>query len=200
MSKLNTFFDNKADAFRHPVLTFLENIPAENVKVDVVRPRDTLGFKAARIYLRILDGPPSEYAWDDELNAALVAKGIKAVSPESEKVRFALGLRFGFKRVELRFGDGFFNAVLGKVVREKFAGLPEIDDVLRDVHTDQPFMGGNGYENCRDMIEKVIGDRAMELIGLNYPMTQAEEILAGAMALYLDERFTVTDRRRLGWT
>jgi hypothetical protein len=206
MSKLNSFFEIKGESFRHPLLTFLSKVPGRHAEIEVVRPKDMLGFKAAKIGLHLTseDGspqPPTEYAWDDDLNAALVAMGVKSISPDNEKTRFALGLRAGFKRAESRFGDGFFNAVLGLVVKEDgFADHPEVGGILQDVHTNAPHMGGNGYSDCREMITKAISDRAHELVGrLKYTQEQAQEILAGAMARYLDERFTVTDRRRLGW-
>src|SRR5437868_325491 len=104
MSKIDSFFEKKSEMFRHPLLAFLEKARAERVAIEVVRPDDVLGFKAAKIYLHLtVDGkaqPPAEYAWDDELNAALVTRGIRAVSTDNEKIRFGLGLRFGFKRAE----------------------------------------------------------------------------------------------------
>ena len=206
MSKLDSFFEKKSETFRHPLLSFLDKAHAERVAIEVERPQDVLGFKAAKIYLHlVVDGreqPPAEYAWDDELNAALVGRGIKAVSVDNEKVRFGLGLRFGFKRSESRFGDGFFNSVLVIVVKEGgFAEHPDVADILKDVHTNKPHMSGNGYGDCYEMITKAISDRANELVdSLRYGKDEAREILSGAMARYLDERFTVTNRRRLGWT
>jgi len=34
---------------------------------------------------------------------------------------------------------------------------------------------------------------------LDYSQQDAEGILAGALAYYLDERFSITDGRKLGW-
>jgi len=205
MSKLNSFFGSKGSKFSHPLLTFLEGIQADRKEIEVSRPKDTLGFKAAKIYLHITadekQQPPAEYAWDDELNAHLVTSGIRSITADNEKMRFALGLRFGFKRAESRFGDGFFNAVLAMVVREEgFAEHQEVKRILNYVSTDQPYMDGNGYSDCREMIERAIGDQANSLVkDLKYTLEQAEDILAGAMAKYLDERFSVSDRERLGW-
>jgi len=186
-------------------LTFLERTQADRKEIEVVRPKDTLGYKAAKIYLHLtFDGktqPPVEYAWDDELNARLVISGIRCNSTENEKIRFALGLRFSFKRAESRFGDGFFNAVLSTVVRETgFAEHSEVKAILKHVSTNQPSMVGGGYSDCREMIERAIGDQANSLVNaLNYDQELGEDILAGAMAKYLDERFSVSDRERLGW-
>ncbi|HSW46738.1 MAG TPA: hypothetical protein VLM89_14340 [Phycisphaerae bacterium] len=133
---LNSFFGDKGEPYRHPLLTFLDRTSAERVEVETVRPKDVLGYKGAKVYLHVTtDGklqPPVEYAWDDDLNAALVARGIRSISPEAEKARFGLGLRFGFRRIESRFGDGFFNSVLGMVVKEEgFVDHEEIAAVLK---------------------------------------------------------------------
>jgi hypothetical protein len=206
MSKLDSFFEKKSETFRHPLLSFLEKAHAEQATIEVVRPEDVLGFKAAKIYLHLIvngkEQAPAEYAWDDELNSALVARGVRAVSTDNEKIRFGLGLRFSFKRAESRFGDGFFNSVLLIVINESgFAEHPEVADVLTDIHANRPHTGGNGYTDCQEMITKAISDRASELEhSLKYGREEAREILSGAMARYLDERFTVTNRRRLGWT
>jgi len=203
---LRSFFGNKGESYRHPLLTFLERFPADRVEIETVRPKDLLGFKGAKIYLHMTvdekPRPPAEYVWDDDLNAALVARGIRSISSEAEKARFGLALRAGFRRIESRYGDGFFNAVLVLVIREEgFADDEEVAAILKHVSTNRPHMGGNAYGDCRAMIEHAISDRAKELTGpLKYPQDEATGILAGAMARYLDERFTVTDRIRLGWS
>jgi hypothetical protein len=48
------------------------------------------------------------------------------------------------------------------------------------------------------MIDAAVKGRAAELRHLGYEMQAAWDILAGAMARYVDERFSVTDRRLLG--
>ena len=205
MPKLDAFFDKPSQKSQHPVVFYLDEFKPDHVEVEIVRPKDVLGFKAAKLYLRLQkDGqllPPQEYAWDDELNAELIERGVRAVSPDNEKLRCALSLRYGLKRAESRYGDGFFNSVLLVVVKE--ANLPdfaEVAEVLRHVQTNPPHKDGYSYLFCHDMIEQIIRERATELVErLKYPRDQAEEILAGAVARYLDERFTVTDRVRLGW-
>jgi hypothetical protein len=206
MSRLESFFQNAAGEYQHPLLDFLVSNKPDQVQVEVARPRDILGFKPTKLYIHLMQGGqkvgPKEYDWDDELNTALVRSGVTAVSEDNEKSRFALALRAGFRKAETRYGDGFFNAVLGQFVRDsEFRGFPEVADVLRDVHTNAPYMGGGGsYEDCRSLIIQEIRARAQELTTcLHYPQPAAEEILAGAVARYLDDRFTVSDRRRLGW-
>jgi hypothetical protein len=46
----NSFFETKGESFRHPLLTFLDKAPRE---IEVARPTDVLGYKAAKIYLHL---------------------------------------------------------------------------------------------------------------------------------------------------
>jgi len=205
MPPLDSVFTQKRPPYQHPLLRFLDGIKPEDVRVEVVRPKDVLGYKPASIYLHWVVGgakqPPHPYPWDSELNEALVRLGIRSPSADAEKVRFGLALRDSFKRPEARFGDGFFNAVLVMVVRElEFQEYPEVAEVLRHVTQSRPHMGGHGYDDCREMIIATISGLAGDLVDkLHYSEADAKTILAGAMARFLDERFTVSDRIRLGW-
>ena len=205
MPPLDAVFGNRREAYHHQLLRFLDSGKPERVRVEVVRPKDVLGYKSASIYVHWSAGgveqPPQPYPWDSDLNAELVRRGIPSISVDAEKVRFGLALREAFKRPEARFGDGFFNAVLVVVVKELgFPEFGEVADVLKHVTTNRPHMGGNGYNDCREMIVGALSDRAKELVDLlKYEQPAAKEILAGGVARYLDERFTVTDRVRLGW-
>ncbi len=50
------------------------------------------------------------------------------------------------------------------------------------------------------MIQDALQDRWLELRrNLNYDQDAADRILGGALAYYLDERFSITDGRKLGW-
>ncbi len=206
MAPLDSIFAKKRDAYRHPLLRFLESAEPEDARVEVTRPKDILGFKPASIVIHWkkngVEQPPARYQWDDELNAQLVRLGIRSVSLDAEKVRFNMCLRDALKRPEARFGDGFFNAVLVKVVSDSgFGTFPEVARVMRHVTSLDPHTGGQGYPDCREMIVGIISARAGELVeALAYPEAEGKLVLAGAMAQYLDERFTVTDRIRLGWT
>src|ERR1039458_291197 len=148
MSRLGPFPAQPGQDFEHPVLRYIDAQRPDRIEVEVVRPRDVIGFKAAKLYLHLtkegVQQPPVEYAWDDELDFALVQRGVKAVSPESEKVRFALGLRYRLRRTESRYGDGFFNSVLMILVRDlRFDQFPEVQAVLQHIRTNQPYAGGN---------------------------------------------------------
>ncbi|HET6248136.1 MAG TPA: hypothetical protein VFE47_10605 [Tepidisphaeraceae bacterium] len=205
MPKLGPFPTTARD-YEHPLLRFLDRTQPERAEIEVVRPKDVLGFKSARLYLHFAKNgvaqAPAEYLWDDELNLALINRGIKSASPESEEIRFGLYLRYKLKRTESRYGDGFFNSVLILVIRElKFELFPEVEKILGQIHTNKPDPGGSSLDDCRNAISTILGKAVEELTKrLQYPEAQADEILAGAVAKYLDERFTVSDRIRLGWT
>ena len=71
---------------------------------------------------------------------------------------------------------------------------------LTFLSTNRPYEGGHSAEDCSVMIQAVLQDRWLELHRqLSYSKTDAERILAGALADYLDERFSITDGRTLGW-
>lgn len=205
MPPLDSIFAKMREPYQHPLLRFLDTAQSQNVRVEVVRPKDVLGYKPADIYIHWavggVDQPPQHYPWDGELNAELLRRGIPSLSADAEKVRFGLALRDAFKRPEVRFGDGFFNAVLVMVVGELgFQEYREVAEVLKHVTRSRPYMGGPGFSDCREMIVGIISGRAAELIDdLHYSEGDAKAVLAGAMAKYLDERFTVSDRIRLGW-
>jgi hypothetical protein len=162
-----------------------------------------MGYAKAKIYLRLfrgdkeVDGKSDD--WDDDLNDGLARLGIRSETVENEKDRFALALRASFRRPESRFGDGYFNSVLVEfVLGSDFHDHAEVAGVLRHISHVTPHQG-QGYADCRDMIEYAIRKRGMELTKwLNYEVPQAADILAGALARYLDERFSVTNRRLLG--
>jgi hypothetical protein len=101
------------------------------------------------------------------------------------------------------FGDGYFNAVLVDLLKDSdLTRYPAISEVLEQAYTNHPSREGKGFDKynlCREMIADAISGRARELTGpLNYPEDEAKQILVTALARYLDERFSVSNRRRLG--
>lgn len=203
MANLKKLFEEgELRDFHHPVLSVIEREPPDTVHVELYRPKDTLGFKPAKLYLHLPSSSvPSEYAWDGELDDALILRGVKAINPDNEMSRFSLALGRLFKKVETRYGEGFFNAVLVIVVKEMgFANERAVAEVLNDIHCGTPYDRGRGLQDCKDAITRVIEQRAKDLSQrLAYPVDKAEEILVGATAAYLDERFSVTDGRNFGW-
>ena len=199
------------DASSHPKLRFWKQRKGQpdvsGVRCEVHRPRDVLGYKPAKLYVHFYAQDNKELLcdevdWDDELNAGLVALGVKAISLDNEGQRFSLALGAALRPAERRFGDGFFNAVFVEWIREtSFAETGPVREILPDVHTNNPYRGdGGSYGYCRELVGAAIRARALELTEkLDYSRADAESILSTALAQYLDERFSVSVGRALGW-
>jgi len=138
--------------------------------------------------------------WDDDLNAGLIALRVRAADSTNETARFALGLRAAMRKTTREFGDGFFNSVLLELVNESdLSRHAAIAEVVRHAHANAPYREGRSYDPCRDMIADAISGRMYELKNeLGYPPTEARDILVSSLACYLDERFSVSSRKRLG--
>ena len=108
-------------------------------------------------------------------------------------------LRELLKRPESRYGDGFYNAVLVAVVEEFFAQDSRVKEKLALLGRDHPHKQGASYLDCVEMIEAALASCARQLADdLGYGRSTAEKILAGAVDIYLDERFSLTNRKLLG--
>jgi hypothetical protein len=191
----------------HPRLKdWAERIQQTGEKPTLEVSRPTAGFGAGQpeMCLQFTDkGVPQSgeiLAWDDDLNAGLIELGVRAIDEANEAERFALGLRAALRKAGREFGDGYFNAVLYDLVTE--SGLsrdPEIAEVIKHANALSPERNGKSYPYCRDMIAFAIAGRRHELeASLHYPAAEARQILVHALARYLDERFSVSSRRRLG--
>jgi hypothetical protein len=58
------------------------------------------------------------------------------------------------------------------------------------------------WQECREMTDNVLAGRWGELTSpdlLNYPDSESDPILEKALALYLDEYFSISNRDLLGW-
>jgi hypothetical protein len=175
-------------------------------KVKVIRARSALGFEPAELSLLFFNKQDQMYDskmedWDADLNDALVHRKIRAIDQSNETQRFGLGLSAAFQHPENRYGDGFFSAVLMLVVDQSpFAKMGPVRELRPYISTNRPNGRGGSAEDCSVMILAVLQDRWLELRReLDYDKTDAERILAGALADYLDERFGITDGRKLGW-
>lgn len=190
----------------HPVLRFVvtRRAAGDVVTVEAYRPSDPFGPQRTDLYLNFSraggETDQKREPWSDDLNAGLVRVGVRAVSAAAEKDRFALGLRAAMKAAEVRFGDGFFNAVLVAYVRDGvFARHAEVSAVLPHLYALNPDPAQRSVSDCAGMIEGALRGRAAELThDLGYSTDDAADILGGALARYLDARFSVSGRRALG--
>jgi hypothetical protein len=211
MPRLDEYFREETRApYDHPLLRYLEELRARpdfrDARVEVRRPRAPLGYEPAKLYLHFyaksgaeMDRPQPE-EWDDELNTALIERHVKATDLDNEKIRFSLGLRASLQGPEAKYGDGYYNGVLvHHIEHTAFKDYPGIAEVLRHVYRSGIDPSFRSYSDCRSMIDGAIRGRAQELTKLlGYGVPEAEEILAVALAQYLDERFSVSNRRALG--
>jgi hypothetical protein len=206
----NYFKKDKTERDSHPLIRLLDvqqhkpNFGA--AKVQIIRSRAALGFDPAQLSLQFFDKQGRMYdykteAWDAELNDALLDRKIRAIEESNEIQRFGLGLDAALQHPESRYGDGFFSAILMLVVDESpFAGMDPVRELRGHISTNKPYEGGHSVEDCSVMIQAALQDRWLELRRqLSYDEMDAERILAGALAYYLDERFSITDGRKLGW-
>ena len=211
MTVLEDYFHSRTEmTFDHPLLRLVDlartRPDVKKIVVEVLLPRDVLGYADAKLYLHQLDefgrdvAPYQAEDWNNDLNAALVHRGIPASSIGNEKVRFALELRELLTAPETRFGDGFYNAVLVHHIKNSgFAEYPEVMEVLKYVYRSDIDVSTESYLACKDQIDMAIARCAHELADdLKYEISAAKQVLASAVAQYLDERFSVTNRRMMG--
>lgn len=137
--------------------------------------------------------------WEYELNQWLVEKKVSAIDEDNEKLRFAVSLRAPLQAPMTKVGDGFFNSVLVELVNDAGLTNPELGEVLKYIRVPKPPKEGDGYLACRQWILITTERKMYDLqVHLGYSPEQSGKILAGALARYLDHRFSVSSRKRLG--
>jgi hypothetical protein len=209
MAKLRDLLDNNQAAEEHPKLRHWRHLMAQHrtvtPRVQLYRPRDLLGFKAAKIYFYLYDAQNNPILsdqddWDPDLNEGLVKAGVRAVAAENEADRFSLALAAALSKAEGLYGDGYYNSVLVEMVKEiDFSDAPAMLEVLSYVSALQPNRTSRSYDECKAMIAGAARGRLAELRqDLKYSEEEATQIFSSALAKYLDERFSVTNRRKLG--
>lgn len=209
MASLDWFFEEKDTAAAdHPdVLRWQIKMKDRRYSSAVCRlhrERDGLSFLPAEIIVYFRDSAGESFdsdktRWDSRLNDWLIANQIAAESPNNEAERFGFAWKSKLQPAASRYGDGFFSAVLVDWVKSgPLAEQPAVKAILEKISYDRPAPGSDA--DCREFIEKIIAESARALIAkLRYPRDIAERVLDKAVAYYLDERFSVTNRQLLGW-
>lgn len=207
MSDIDKYFNATEKEVSHPRIAgwgaLIKNQEV-TVQCEIFRKREGLTFTAPRIYLhhtikRTGQRTTDPEEWDDVLNLWLVDNGVQAVSPENESLRFSLMLRRMLQRAETRYGEGYYNAVLCEVVEDGFTSDEEIKKMLQQIGRMRA-SHSNTYDEARGMIENALKECATLLMKLKYPVESAKHILTRAVGLYVDERFSITNLKLLGWT
>jgi hypothetical protein len=207
MTAIDEFFRKSHEVGLHPrVRNWKERLARAGMRaeLELYRPSAALGLSQTEMILHFTERgtplPAETVAWEDELNKGLVALGVRAIDADQEAERFALGLRGALRQAGKEFGDGFFNAVLLAFVKDsELVRHRKIAAVIEYAYALSPPEHGKAYNVCRQMITDAISGRAQELTGpLKYPEEEAKVILIEAVAGFLDERYSVSSRRRLG--
>jgi hypothetical protein len=209
MIRLDDFFREQTDTLTDPRLRDWKRRldQGATASLEVFRPEVLLGLSRAEMDLQFTEGgdllPLETLPWDDDLNAGLIQLHVRAVSEEQEAERFSLGLRAAMRKTEREFGDGYVNSVLVDLLNDSdLTTDAKIAEVLKYAVANPLSGEGRGapsYHLCRELIADAISGRARELTGpLGYSQGEAKRILVAALARYLDDRFSVSARRRLG--
>ncbi|HWO21805.1 MAG TPA: hypothetical protein VNO30_23710 [Kofleriaceae bacterium] len=206
-SASNKYFDAPAPAPEHPRIrawgSYRKNPEVDHAELEIRRNREGLTFLPTRMFVTFYraDGDifrgPDEAEWELELDDWLVKEHVRAKDKDNEKLRFSLRLKAAMRPIAARFGDGYFNSVLVYLLRKgPFANHSALAETLGSIHEYEA--AGGSRLDCEELIDHELGVAAQELMGLYADRTVAEDILAQAIAQYLDDRFHVTDRRLLG--
>jgi hypothetical protein len=196
----------------HPLYRFWKTLrDSPNVsalRAALYRPREGLTYAPAKLYVHAVlkDGTqrdPGEYGWDPIANEGLVRLGGRCVEQSDEVMRFALMAQNGFLPIEGRVGDAYFNSVLLERMRlEPFSRQPSLEAMLARVGRDYKASPGEARDDCVRQIDNAISELSKDLVAadrLAYDNVLADTILDKALAQYVDERFSVTNRQMLGW-
>ena len=205
MANINEYFQVEEDGwFDHPRLRHWRKLLGEGarLRVEVARRKRGLDVGRAILYVTIAANGQDrleEEEWSDELNRGLIKLQVRACSSENEALRFGLAFSGAFEPAEDRVGDGFFNSVLIDTLKDGPLAVG-LADVIAQVHVLRPNRDSKSYPDCRDLIVSAIQGRARELThDLVYSEAEANTILLSALAVYLDERFSISARRLLGF-
>ena len=207
---IDELFQKPTDQFADPHLRDWDarlSRPESMAKVEVEWPSIVFGQTFPEMSIHISENgepqPLETLSWDDELNAVLVARAVRALDETQEATRFTLALRAAFKRAEREFGDGYFNSVFFAVLRKLDLAehlllrplIQELDYIFNLEKHNQP----ERYQRCFDIIESAIRSRAHELKdSLGYSLDESKKILVDALVNYIDRRFSVSIRKQRG--
>jgi hypothetical protein len=205
MSELDQMFEAPSDTALPPLVRFCKSrkIAGDKIEVEVYRP-DAGGGRTDLVVHRSEQGreqEPKQVEWDDGVNAGLVEIGIRATNLQQEGERFALSLRAALRKIERRYGDGYMNAVLVDLLdASDLCKVGEIAEVRKHVSVPPPpDRRGRNYQSCREALASEISGRAVELRDkLQYKPDEVKAVMTKALSIFLDERFSVSNRRRFG--
>lgn len=199
MSKLDKFFtEDESPAFSSFVEAWKPLIQRYSGKITcrIERDFDGMSYGPTSIILNWVDEKDdpktSEIApWDDALNEYLLKNQIRATTGENESLRFAILIRQMLKPLEVKVGDGYYNAVAVETINEAFEDCEIIQERIRKIGANNPYVG-RSYEEATRTVTFVITQAATLLTkSLVYEREEAELILTNAIVQFLEERFSL---------
>jgi hypothetical protein len=207
MSTLDQFFQQASPPLAHPLIAVWQPLLDSGRRqafCEIKRPRLGISYPEAKLILQIqadINGEATrlEATWDFDLNRWLIDQKVRARDEQNECLRFNLVLAELLRKIEIRLGDGYFSAVLLEVIKKTgLADRTEIREILSGVGNYSPYYG-KIYDQSVQAIEGALSQCALWLRDqLGYSQSEAERIFVGAVASYLDDRFSVTNRKILG--
>lgn len=208
MSNFDCYFRVDANA-KDPKVRFWQNMQAKGITLEITVRLDSEESYLTSFNIHFYNDireeveTPDEVKWERKLNDELIKMGVRACSIVNETLRLALTFRDHFEDPEVYYGDGIFNDVLISYFRNSpFAQDPGIAKRLALLCKDEKLINTskeNLYQECSQYLETIIIARARSLTkSLKYDQPKAESILIGALAYYLDERFSLSYHHLLG--
>lgn len=178
-----------------------KKVAGNAVSAEFLRPWEGITFGTAQIQMSVDGGPPQLMAWSPEVDLDLLRAGIRAPSIANETERFGTLLGAKLRQLEVDFGGGFFNSVFISELRSSgWAQLAAVKEKLDKIQEYQPYMEGTAFPACVDGIDATLRLVAQLLSkNLGYDLPAARGILAGAIAYYLDDHYSIRSRQLFGF-
>ncbi len=211
MPSIDDLFGSATARVIHPKarywIDFEKKDEVDEYELEFRRPKDGIVYRPAKFFItfydsnkRIIQGDESD--WELDLHQDLNDGGLRCKSNENESERFGFAFKELFRKAENRFGDGYFNSVFLRYIYNSWlAQYDKVKKIIGSIHRNQSSMQGQSYGDCEDMIELVLKKDVAESLNkkMMYSVDDTKEIIASAVAYYLDERFNITNRRLLGF-
>lgn len=175
-----------------------------SARLEVLLSQDRAGvvFGPVRLAVRLLDAAGEcieerEVEWDASLERYLIEEEhAPSATVASEILRFSLLLGEAFRPIWSEVGGHYFDAVLLKLVAEgDYRDHEAIRKVLAELHTGEPSPGR--LAATRASIEAALAHVGQKLLLVRSDVALADDILARALAAWLDRRFSVSHRGTL---